>query len=62
MSSYYKKTINPKTGKEELALWLDNYYGGHRYGIGFKKDGTEINKEEDISEFEFYKEDELLNN
>lgn len=35
MSSYKEKTINPKTGKEEMADWVDDYFGWHKYGITF---------------------------
>lgn len=41
MSTYVDKAINPKTGKPQLALFIDDYYGSHRYGVGFKNDGTD---------------------
>lgn len=41
MSMYVDKAINPKTGKPQLALFIDDYYGSHRYGVGFKNDGTD---------------------
>lgn len=40
MSTYVDKAINPKTSKPQLALFLDDYFGPHRYGVGFKDDGT----------------------
>lgn len=43
MSTYVDKAINPKTGKSQLALFIDDYYGSHRYGVGFKNDGTDAN-------------------
>ena len=43
MSTYADKAINPKTGKLQLALFIDDYYGSHRYGVGFKNDGTDAN-------------------
>ena len=43
MSTYVDKAINPKTGKPQLALFIDDYYGSHRYGVGFKSDGTDAN-------------------
>lgn len=42
MSSFYKLTKNPRTGKFEEAAWLDNHFGGHRYGVKFP-DGTIYN-------------------
>ena len=35
MSSYEQNTINPDTGKIESAVWLDDYFGRHRYGVRF---------------------------
>lgn len=35
MSSYYKETQHPVTEKWELALWLDDALGSHRYGVRF---------------------------
>ena len=35
MSSYSKKTKNPKTGKIETAEWLDNYFAPREYGVRF---------------------------
>lgn len=45
MSSYYRKTKHPRTGKYERAMWLDDYYGPRRYGVKFE-DGTVYNPEE----------------
>lgn len=44
MSSYMRDTKNPKTGEWEKASWLDNYYGGHHYGVEFA-DGTVVDPE-----------------
>jgi hypothetical protein len=41
MSTYINKAINPETGKLQLALFIDDYYGSHRYGVGFKNNGTD---------------------
>lgn len=41
MSTYIGIAINPKTSKPQLALFIDDYYGPHRYGVGFKNDGTD---------------------
>lgn len=35
MSSYYDYAINPETGKVELAAFLDDHYGPHKYGVCF---------------------------
>lgn len=35
MSSYYKDTKHPKTGKWQIAMWLDDYFGDHHYGVEF---------------------------
>lgn len=35
MSTYQRVTKNPITGKFELATWLDDYFGPHRYGVRF---------------------------
>ena len=41
MSTYIDTAINPKTDKPQQALFIDDYYGSHRYGVGFKNDGTD---------------------
>lgn len=45
MSSYKDKAINPKTGKEEEADFLDDYFGQHQYGVKFE-DGEVYRLEE----------------
>lgn len=35
MSNFTRKAINPKTGKEEIAEFLDDYFGQHLYGVKF---------------------------
>lgn len=35
MSSYIAVAINPRTGKEEEALFIDDYFGKHEYGVKF---------------------------
>ncbi len=35
MSNYKGKAINPKTKKIEDAIFLDDYFGGHKYGVQF---------------------------
>lgn len=44
MSNYMRLTKNPRTGKYEMAAWLDNHFGPHRYGVRFA-DGTIYNPE-----------------
>lgn len=46
MSNYSQKAINPKTGKQEVAEFLDDYFGKHRYGVKFSDE--EIYHAEDI--------------
>ena len=41
MSTFVDMAINPKTGKPQPALFIDDHYGSHRYGVGFRIDGTE---------------------
>lgn len=38
MSSYEKLTKNPKTGEYEIAQWMDDALGRHRYGVRFDSD------------------------
>lgn len=39
MSNFSRNTINPDTGRYEIATWLDNHYGPNHYGVRFP-DGT----------------------
>lgn len=39
MSTYVDSAVNPKTGKYQKALFIDDYFGSHRYGVAFKNDG-----------------------
>lgn len=39
MSSYYDIAINPKTKSMEKAMWVDDAYGNHVYGVQFE-DGS----------------------
>ena len=36
MSSFYEDTIHPRTGKAQRALWIDDYFGKHVYGVQFE--------------------------
>ena len=49
MSTYIDTAINPKTGKPQLALFIDDYYGSHRYGVGFKNNGTGASLHDTVS-------------
>lgn len=42
MSTYTRETKNPLTGKYEVAVWMDDYFGHHNYGVKFP-DGTIYN-------------------
>jgi hypothetical protein len=70
MSSYIKKLKNPKTGKMQKAYCIDDYFGSHIYGYGFRKDGKDANyktlqvdflgRQDNLSvEIDFYKAEEL---
>jgi len=62
MSSFAKKAKNPETGKMQVALFLDNYYGSHSYGVAFRRDGedADITKAINIREFKVYKENKII--
>lgn len=65
MSSFIKTHKNPKTKKEQACWCIDDYYGPHRYGYFFRKDGEDANwddfdllqKSEDS--FDIFNEDEI---
>jgi hypothetical protein len=56
MSTFVNVAFNPKTKKIQSAIFIDDYYGKHRYAVGFRKDGGEINIRDNIikSECEIY--------
>ena len=66
MSTYLKKLVNPKTGKEQVAVCHDDHFGHHIYGYGFKKDGSDFEMMEDFRDMnescDFYQGSELLKN
>lgn len=35
MSSFARMTTHPVTGKKEMAMWLDDYFGTSKYGVRF---------------------------
>lgn len=46
MSSYYKPTVHPKTNRVEHAMWIDDYFGRHNYGVKFSDD--EVYRPEEV--------------
>ena len=54
MSSFVKKLKHPKTGKMQVALCIDNYYGDHIYGYGFRKDGQDAKILDGYNNVEFF--------
>ena len=62
MSSYIREAINPKTGKKVKAYFIDDYYGSHLYGVGFRRDGKDATFETGEINFklcDFYKIEDL---
>jgi len=56
MSSYVKKLVHPVTGKEQVALCIDDYYSPHEYGYGFRKDGGDAHWDDTkFEDCEFFK-------
>lgn len=49
MSTYIDQAINPKTGKMQSALFVDDFYGRHQYAVAFRKDGKDSRIEDDLS-------------
>ena len=35
MSTFFKLTKHPKTKEWQVATWMDDYHGKHRYGVRF---------------------------
>lgn len=48
MSNFTRNSINPASGRVEMAEWLDDYYGPNRYGVRFP-DGA-IYPEEEVKQ------------
>ena len=61
MSTYVDNAVNPKTGESQLALFIDDFYGSHRYGVGFKNNGTDASLYDriDINEYTIYPLEEI---
>lgn len=49
MSSFQAPSKHPVTGKIEDAIWMDDYFGSHKYGVLFA-DGRIFRGEECGSE------------
>jgi len=65
MSSYLRDLTNPKTGKTQKAWCIDDYFGQHRYGYFFRRDGKDADFKDfdelqaDIKNFKIYNEDDV---
>lgn len=68
MSSFIKTHKNPKTKKEQACWCIDDYFGSHRYGYFFRKDGKDAvlddfnPLQQDESQFDIFNEDEMFGN
>ncbi len=66
MSSYITELKHPETGKSIKAWCIDDYFGQHRYGYFFRKDGKNANwkdfdkLQEKEDQFDIFNEDEIL--
>jgi hypothetical protein len=40
MSNFRSVAFNPKSGRAEMADWLDDYFGRHKYGLRFSDGGV----------------------
>ena len=61
MSSYTRELKNPKTGKMQKAYCIDDHFGLHEYGYGFRKDGKDADwiNLACLDELDIYKFEEL---
>lgn len=46
MSNYARVAWNPKEHVARAALWIDNHFGPHRYGVRFEGDDHVYRPEE----------------
>ena len=46
MSSYYRSAYHPPTQTVRDALWADDYFGHHEYGVLFEGDETAYTPEQ----------------
>ena len=40
MSNFTAPTFHPQTGEIETAMWIDDYFDRHMYGVEFFNDGV----------------------
>ena len=61
MSTYTSDAINPKTGKTQTALFIDDFYGAHQYAVAFRKDGqdSQITDGLDLELYDIYSIDDV---
>jgi len=66
MSSFIKQLKHPDTGKKQQALCIDDYFGQHRYGYFFRKDGKPATwddidrlQRDIVSEYDVFDEDSI---
>ncbi len=61
MSTFIKKTKNPKTKKIQMAVWIEDFFGPLKYAVCFRKDGRDSKLEDDFNrrDHDIYKEEEL---
>lgn len=71
MSTYIAKTKHPITGRNVDAVWVDDYFGSHHYGVQFLGETyffdpeiikmpieTENTTDHTFTDFKFFQEDE----
>ncbi len=51
MSNFIRMTKHPKDKIFQVAVWLDNHFGRHHYGVQFP-DGTIFNENDFVWEFD----------
>lgn len=54
MSNYIKLSVNPKTKELREALFIDDYYGKHRYARAFRKDGKDADFDTKLEDCDVY--------
>ena len=59
MSNFIAKAKHPATGKLQDAFFVDDYYGSHIYGVGFRKDDIKLEITDSFEDLEFFREEEL---
>lgn len=46
MSSFYQAAFHPHERRIRKAMWLDDYFGRHRYGVRFDEGGPVFSPED----------------